>query len=86
MEKISGGFLLILVGLIWLGPPIYWGYINGDYPAILVWSVALAILAVCTGWRNRKRSLIISFVYAAVFAAIGVVSAYSLGRAIALYW
>jgi hypothetical protein len=86
MEKISGGFLLFLLGMIWLGPPMYWGYINGNILAILIWPLILVSTAVSTGWRYRKRSLLKSLLYGLVFAVIGVVPAYFVGRAIALYW
>jgi hypothetical protein len=79
MEKISGGFLLILLGVIWLGPPMYWGYINGNFLAILVWPLILAFTAVSTGWRYRKRSLLKSLLHGIVFAAIGVVPIYFFG-------
>jgi hypothetical protein len=83
MEKISSGFLIILLGVIWVGPPIYWGYINSSFLATPVWSVMLAFTAVGTGWRHRKRDLFKSFLYGVVFAATGVVPAYLLGLAIA---
>ena len=85
MEKISAGFLIILLGVIWLGPPIYWGYINGNFLLILVWPVMLAFTLVGTGWRYRKRRLFKSFLYAVAFAVTGVVPVYFLGRAIAMY-
>src|SRR5262249_54762041 len=56
MEKISGAFLIMLFGAIWLVPPFYWGYINGDFLAIPIWSVMMALTAVGTGWRRRKRA------------------------------
>jgi hypothetical protein len=70
--------------VIWFGPPIYWGSINGNFLLILVWPVMLAFTAVSTGWRYRKRTLFKSFLYDVVFAEIGVVPVYCLGRAIAL--
>jgi hypothetical protein len=82
MEKISSGFLIILLGVIWVGPPIYWGYINGSRLAIPIWSVMLAFTAVGAGWRHRKCDLFKSFLYGVVFAATGVISAYLLGLAI----
>jgi hypothetical protein len=86
MEKISGAFLIMLFGAIWLVPPFYWGYINGDFLAIPIWSVMIALTAVGTGWRRRKRGLFISSLYAVVLAAVGVVPVYFLGRVIALHW
>ncbi len=86
MEKLSAGFLLVLLGLIWFGPPIYWGYIGGNILATLIWPLILVFTAVSTGWRYRKRSLLKSLLYGLVFAVFGVVPAYFVGRAIALYW
>jgi predicted PurR-regulated permease PerM len=86
MGKISDAFLIILLGAIWLGPPTYWGYINGSLLATLIWPVMAAFTVVGTGWRFRKRSAFISFLYGLVFAAIGVVPVYFLGRAIDLFW
>lgn len=86
MEKISGGFLLVLLGLIWFGPPIYWGYIDGNILTTFIWPLILVSTAVSTGWRYRKRSLLKSLLYGLVFALIGVAAAYFVGRAIDLYW
>lgn len=86
MEKISGAFLIILLGAIWLGPPAYWGHINGSFLVALIWPVMAAFTAVGTGWRFRKRNAFISFLYGLVFAAIGVVPVYFVGRTIDLFW
>ena len=86
MEKITDASLLILFGAIWLGPPSYWGYINGNFLATLIWPVMAAFTVVGTGWRFRKRSIFISFLYGLVFAAIGVIPIYFFGRAIAAQW
>jgi hypothetical protein len=82
--RVIGGIVFVLLGLMWFGPPVRFGYENLSYYTIVIWSVVFAFANVSTGWRYPDRGLFISFLWGVVFAACGVVPLYFLGRSIAL--
>ena len=70
----------ILLMVIWLGTPFYWGWIHLSLWGPIVWSVLVATVAVATKWRMAGRGLIASWIHGLYLSASGVVPIYFLGR------
>ncbi len=68
----------------WFGAPFYWGLHSGSVVAgirgALIWSVAMAVMPVVTGWRYPGRGPLISWLHASVITALACVPVYFLGR------
>jgi hypothetical protein len=52
---ILGGIFLLFQGVIWIGPPLYAGYSHVPLWFVLVWSAALGVSTVMSGWRYQDR-------------------------------
>lgn len=73
------GIVIIFV-VIWLGTPLYWGWMHYSFSGPVIWTVIVVALAIVTGWRTAGRGLITSLLQGLCFAAAGIFPLYFLAR------
>jgi hypothetical protein len=73
-----GVFLFFVI--LTFGWPLYWGHSHTPIWAAIIWAAVLGLFAVVTGWRHPGASALKSAIIGTVFALIGVVPAYFIGR------
>jgi len=75
MHTIGVGFILVV---IWLGTPLYWGWIHSSLWVPAIWTFIIVAVAIVAGWRTADRGLITSWLKGVCFGATGVFPAYFL--------
>jgi hypothetical protein len=73
------GFGLLLLAA-WLGFPFYWGWIHFSLWGPVIWSPAMAMVVVVTGWRANDDRIVATCLQALCFSAFVVFTVYFLGR------
>jgi len=54
MHPISVGIILVV---IWLGTPLYWGWMHFSLWVPAIWTVIVVAVAIVAGWRTADRGL-----------------------------